>query len=158
MRLTSYTNFTLRILMVAAARRPALTTIQEAAVGFGISKAHLVKCVHHLGVWGYLETVRGNGGGFRLARPPETISLGEVIRKTEDGFLLVECFDPRDNTCPLVDRCRLRPALERATEAFLSALDEMTLAEIIENGEDLLEVIDLPVAARNECAELRAAH
>ena len=157
MRLTSYSNYTLRILMVAAARSPELTTIQDVADGFGISKAHLVKCVHQLGVWGFLETVRGNGGGFRLIRPADAISLGEVIRRTEDGFSLVECFDPATNTCPLVERCRLRPALERATGAFLAALDDMTLAEISDNGEDLLEVLDLPLPAVEACVGERAA-
>ena len=134
MRLTSYSNFTLRILMIAAARSPDLTTAQDVADAFEISKAHLVKCVHRLGLWGYIETVRGNGGGFRLTRPSASISLGEVIRRTEDGFSLLECFDPANDTCPLVRRCRLRPALMRSTEAFLAALDEMTLAEISDNG------------------------
>lgn len=157
MRLTSYSNYTLRILMVAAARSPALTTIQDVADGFAISKAHLVKCVHRLGRWGYLETVRGNGGGFRLVRPATSISLGEVIRRTEDGFSLVECFDPATNTCPLVARCRLRPALAKATEAFLFALDATTLADITENGDDLLAVLDLPLPGRSACAELRPA-
>lgn len=157
MRLTSYSNYTLRILMVAAARSPELTTIQDVADGFGISKAHLVKCVHQLGVWGFLETVRGNGGGFRLIRPADEISLGDVIRRTEDGFSLVECFDPATNTCPLIERCRLRPALERATGAFLAALDGMTLAEISDNGEDLLDVLDLPHPAIEACAGERAA-
>ncbi len=143
MRLTSYSNYTLRVLMVAAARAPGLTTIQEVADGFAISKAHLVKCVHQLGGWGYLATQRGNGGGFRLARPAASISLGEVIRRTEEGFSLVECFDPAANGCPLVDRCRLRGALARATEAFLSELDRTSLADITENGDELLDILEL---------------
>ena len=155
MRLTSYSNYTLRILMVAAARAPGLTTIQEVASGFGISKAHLVKCVHQLGSWGYLETVRGNGGGFRLVRPAASISLGEVIRRTEEGFSLVECFDPTTNTCPIVERCRLRPALQSATNAFLATLDSMSLAEISDNGDDLLDILDLKHADRSNCDEIR---
>ncbi|MDK9696525.1 MAG: Rrf2 family transcriptional regulator [Siculibacillus sp.] len=151
MRLTSYSNYTLRILMIAAVRSPDLTTVQDVADAFGISKAHLVKCVHRLGLWGYIETVRGNGGGFRLTRPSATISLGEVIRRTEDGFSLVECFDPASDACPLVRRCRLRPALLRSTEAFLDALDEMTLAEISDNGDELLDVLDLAAPDASAC-------
>lgn len=143
MKLTSYSNYSMRVLMVAAARSPELTTIREVATGFGISEAHLVKCVHQLGSWGYLETVRGNRGGFRLARPAENIIVGEVVRRTEDGFTIVECFDPSTNTCPLVGRCRLSSVLRRATEAFLDVLDNMTLADITTNGDDLLHVLDM---------------
>lgn len=143
MKLTSYSNFTMRVLMVAAVRSPALTTIREVATSFGISEAHLVKCVHQLGSWGYLETVRGNRGGFRLARPAQTITVGEVVRRTEDGFTVVECFDPTTNTCPLIGRCRLSAILRKATDAFLEVLDGMTLADITANGNDLLALLDL---------------
>ena len=157
MKLTSYSNYTLRVLMVAAARRPELTTVRDVADGFGISKTHLVKCVHQLGAWGYLETVRGNRGGFRLARPAESIGLGEVIRLTEEGFTIVECFDPATNTCPLIDRCRLRPALRRATDAFLEALDKFTLADISDNGDDILAILNLTRSPAARCDEIRIA-
>jgi Rrf2 family nitric oxide-sensitive transcriptional repressor len=143
MRLTSYSNYSMRVLMVAAARSPQLSTIREVAESFGISEAHVVKCVHHLGSWGYLDTVRGNRGGFRLARAAHDINVGEVIRRTEDGFQTVECFDPDSNTCPLVGRCRLSAALKRGTDAFLAALDDLTLADVAENGDELLAVLDL---------------
>jgi len=151
-KLTSYSNYTIRVLMIAAARHPALTTIGEVAAAFAISRTHLVKCVHQLGLWGYVETVRGNGGGFRLARPAQAISVGAVIRRTEEGFDLVECFRPESSACPLIGRCRLRPALQRATEAFLDALDAVTLAEIASNGEDLLKILDLSAPACNRDA------
>lgn len=154
-KLTSYSNYTLRVLMVAAARFPGLTTIGEVANGFGISKTHLVKCVHQLGGWGYLGTIRGNKGGFRLARPSDSISLGEIIRRTEDGFALVECFDQTTNTCPLMDRCRLRPALLQATEAFLATLDAFTLADISDNGDEILDVLHLARPRAAECAGIR---
>ena len=157
MKLTSYSNYTLRVLMVAAARFPALTTIGEVADGFGISKTHLVKCVHQLGAWGYLETIRGNRGGFRLSRPAESISLGEIIRQTEEGFAIVECFDATTNACPLIARCRLRPALQRATDAFLRTLDHVTLAEISDNGEELLATLDLSRPRVQDCMEARIA-
>ena len=146
MRLTSYSNYTMRVLMVAAARSPALSTIREVAHSFNISEAHLVKCVHQLGTWGYLATVRGNKGGFRLARPAAEINVGEVIRRTEDGFNTVECFDSSNNTCPLTGRCRLSAALQRGTRAFLAALVELTLADITLNGEELLAVLSLNLA------------
>ena len=143
--------------MIAAARRPELTTVGDVAEGFGISKTHLVKCVHQLGAWGYLETVRGNRGGFRLARPAESIGLGEVIRLTEAGFTIVECFDPATNTCPLIDRCRLRPALRRATDAFLDALNRFTLADISDNGDDILAILNLTRSPVARCDEIRIA-
>jgi Rrf2 family transcriptional regulator, nitric oxide-sensitive transcriptional repressor len=143
MRLTSYSNYSVRVLMVAAARAPELTTVADVADSFGISNAHIVKCVHHLGAWGFLETVRGNRGGFRLARAPHTIVLGDVIRRTEDGFDLVECFDQKSNTCPIIKKCKLRVALKRATQAFLEVLDDMTLADITTNGDELLKILDL---------------
>ena len=117
-------------------RSPDLTTIGDVAAAFGIARTHVVKCVHQLGSWGYIETLRGKGGGFRLARPARSISIGEIIRKTEEGFDLVECFRAEGNACPLVQRCRLRPALQRATAAFLGALDAITLEEISSNGEN----------------------
>ncbi|MDR3494846.1 MAG: Rrf2 family transcriptional regulator [Ancalomicrobiaceae bacterium] len=143
MKLTSYSNYSMRVLMVAAARSPGLTKVRDVSDGFRISEAHLVKCVHQLGTWGFLETVRGNRGGFRLARKAEDIRVGEVIRLTEDAFTLVECFDPATNRCPIVDRCKLRLALRRATDAFLAVLDGLTLADIASNGDELLRILDL---------------
>lgn len=154
MRLTAYSNFCLRTLMVAAVRSPELSTVQEVADGFGISRAHLVKCVHRLGLWGYLENVRGNRGGFRLGRPAAEISVGDVIRHTEEGFDLVACFDPEFSDCPLIDGCRLKVALTRARDAFLAVLDATTLADVTANGGDLVEILELagpPRHDRREC-------
>ena len=147
MKLTAYSNYAMRVLMVAASRSPGLSTIREVATGFGISEALLVKSVHQLGTWGYLETVRGNKGGFRLAMPAGEIRIGEVIRRTEDGFAVVECLKPETNTCPLIGHCRLSEALGRATAAFLAVLDDLTLADIADNGTDLMRILALPVPA-----------
>jgi len=147
-KLTSYSTYTIRALMIAAIRFPALTTIGELAESFAISKPHLVKCVHQLGVWGYVETVRGHGGGFRLARPAHAISIGEIIRRTEEGFDLTECFRAETNACPLTARCRLRPALQRAAAAFLDTLDAITLDDVAGNGDDLLQALGLAAPAR----------
>lgn len=154
MKLTAYSNFSLRILMVAAMRAPALTTVQEVAAGFAISRAHLVKCVHNLGRWGYIVTLRGNRGGFRLARAAETISVGEVVRRTEEGFDLVTCFDPASTSCPLRENCRLKVALTRARDAFLDVLDKTTLADVTANAGELLRILELegpPRSDRCEC-------
>lgn len=147
MKLTSFTNYSLRVLMVAAARDPALTTIQEVADSFTISRAHLVKCVHLLGGWGYLDTVRGNKGGFRLARPAAQIVIGEVIRRTEDGFNIVECFDPATNTCPMIEFCRLNVALQQACAAFLAVLDGLTLADLADSPAQIRAILIPPPQA-----------
>jgi Rrf2 family nitric oxide-sensitive transcriptional repressor len=80
---------------------------------------------------GYLQTVRGRTGGYRLSKPPEDICIGEVVRQTEGAFALVECFTPATNTCPLVEPCQLRKALQEALAAFLAVLDRYTLADLI---------------------------
>src|SRR6185295_8157636 len=99
MRLTFYSDYSLRLLMYAAVRHGELVTIQEIANAYGISKNHLMKVAFELGRNGYLETVRGRNGGLRLARDPKAIGLGEVLRSTEEDFDMVECFDPKSNTC-----------------------------------------------------------
>jgi Rrf2 family nitric oxide-sensitive transcriptional repressor len=143
MKLTSYTNYSLRILMVAAMRDGELVTIQEVAEAFGVSKAHLVKCVHQLGVWGYLDNVRGRHGGFRLAVPAHKITVGEVVRKTEDCLGLVECFDAESNTCPMIGLCLMGEAFKEACAAFLAVLDKLTIADATRNRDALLGVLHL---------------
>ena len=138
MRLTSYTNYALRILMLAAMRGDQLVTVHEVAESFGISTALLVKSVHQLGVWGYLDNVRGRNGGFRLARPAQEITVGEIVRKTEGDFDLVECFDPVTNTCPLIGLCGLGKTFKQACRAFLDVLDGVTIADISANRSEVL--------------------
>lgn len=149
MRLTSYSNYSLRVLLAAAARSPRLTTIREVAEAFDLPESHLVKCVHQLGTWGYLETVRGNRGGFRLKRPAVSILIGDVVRRTEDGLSVVECLDPETNTCPLTDRCRMSQVLRRATDAFLDVLDRLTLADVAGNEADFRALLDGATPARS---------
>jgi len=142
MRLTSYSNYALRILMIAAMRQGELITVNEVAEIFGISKAHLVKCVHQLGLWGYLDNVRGRKGGFRLAKDAKEITVGEIIRKTEDDLDLVECFDAVTNTCPLIGICKLGKLFKQACRAFLDVLDGVTIAEISANRQEVLGVLN----------------
>jgi Rrf2 family nitric oxide-sensitive transcriptional repressor len=143
MHLTAFTNYALRTLMFAALRQGSLSQVDEVARAHGIARTHVVKCVHQLGRWGYLENVRGRGGGFRLARPADMISVGEVVRLTEEGLALVECFDPASNSCPLCGACELSRGIQRALAAFMAVLDSMTIADIVGNRAELLKRLRL---------------
>jgi Rrf2 family nitric oxide-sensitive transcriptional repressor len=131
MQLTRYSDYSLRVLIYLAVRPDHLATIEEIAQAYGISKAHLMKVVHQMGRAGFLETVRGRGGGFRLARAPEDITVGDVIRYTEDKMDLVECFDPETSHCRIEPVCGLRGVLVEALDAFLKTLDRYTLADLV---------------------------
>ena len=150
MRLTIFTNYALRTLMYAAMKTDGLSTAKEISDAFGISKAHLTKCVHQLGQWGYLENVRGRGGGFRLARPANEITVGEIVRRTEDTLDLVECFNPDLNTCPLRVMCRLNRTFQRALQRFLDELDGVTIADIVTNREALWPLLEARLASAAE--------
>jgi Rrf2 family nitric oxide-sensitive transcriptional repressor len=134
MRLTVYSDYALRLLMFLAVRGNALSTIPQVADAYLISGNHLMKVVHQLAQAGYIETVRGRGGGMRLARPAADIVLGDVIRFAEPDMDIVPCFAPENQECPLRRACRLKGALERARSAFLDVLDEYTLADLTSNG------------------------
>jgi len=96
-----------------------------------------MKVVYELGVAGYIETVRGQNGGMRLARQPGDIVLGEVVRRTEPDIALVPCFDPINAACVISPACKLRRALQQARSAFLAVLDNYTLADLVENRDAL---------------------
>lgn len=131
MRLTVYSDYSLRLLMYLAVRPERLATIAEVASAYGISRAHLTKVAHQLGQMGFVGTVRGKGGGLRLAREPATIGLGDVVRHTEPDFALVPCLTPGDGSCVIQPACVLRHAIEQARDAFLAVLDRYTLADLI---------------------------
>jgi Rrf2 family nitric oxide-sensitive transcriptional repressor len=131
MKLTSYTDYALRTLMYLAQNRDKLTTIQDIADAHRIAKNHLTKIVHHLGMLGLVQTVRGRNGGLRLGREPSEINVGEVVRSTESDFFIAECFDPRKPGCIYSASCRLKGVLGRASAAFLGVLDEVTLDTLI---------------------------
>jgi len=141
MRLTVYSDYSLRLLMYAALRPGELVTIQQVADAYGISRNHLMKVAFELGRHGYLKTVRGRRGGVALARPPDKIGLGEVVRRTEDDFNLVECFDAASDGCVLSGPCRLKGALSRALRAYLAVLDEYTLADLTRNRAELARLL-----------------
>ncbi len=130
MRLTTMTDYAMRLLMYVAHNPDRLCTIAEIAAAYGISEAHLMKITHQLGQAGFLETVRGKGGGMRLAAPPAQINLGAVVRHIEPDFTLVECF-AGDNSCVLTGHCRLAAIVASALDGFLAHLDRFTLADLV---------------------------
>lgn len=156
MRLTQYSNFTLRTLQLVALRAPAIVTVEDVARAHRISKAHLVKVAAELARRGYVESIRGRRGGMRLARPADSITVGEIVRWTEAPLELVECFNPDTNSCVLLGACHLSRGLQRALRSFLSVLDDLTIADIAYNKDALLERLGgaLPTAARDQPAPL----
>ena len=130
MRLTDYTDYTLRVLIYCASNPDRLVTISEVADAYSISRNPLTKIVHELGKQGVLETVRGRGGGLRLLRAPAEITVGEIVRESEPDLTMVECFDRRTNRCRLTPHCSLKRALKRALEAYLDVLDGVTIEDI----------------------------
>jgi Rrf2 family transcriptional regulator, nitric oxide-sensitive transcriptional repressor len=130
-RLTVYTDYALRLLMYLALKDDGLATIAEVADSYGISKNHLMKVAHQLSVGGYVATVRGRGGGLRLAKPAENIGLGQVVRRTEPDIALVPCFKPIDAPCAIRSCCALRRALDKARVAFIDVLDGYTIGDLV---------------------------
>lgn len=163
MRLTTYSDYALRCLIYLATQedKERLMNIQDIADVYDISKNHLTKIVHQLATLGYIESVRGRNGGIRLAKAPETINIGKVIRQTEADFSIVDCFTPiteegvialpksgkspeeklsikkQMELCKISPVCKLKHIFYQATQSFLSILDKYTLADITENKVEL---------------------
>jgi Rrf2 family nitric oxide-sensitive transcriptional repressor len=159
MRLTTYTDFSLRVLIYVAVKPDPLPTIQQISASYGISKNHLMKVVHELGLAGYLRTTQGKGGGISLARPAQSIVLGELVRLTEPDMALMPCFAPVATACAIFPACKLKVAVQAARDAFLAVLDGYTLADLVHNRSTLrglLEVVAIseskPPAARRSKA------
>ncbi len=130
MRLTTYTDYSLRVLMYVAVRPDPLPTITQITESYGISKNHLMKVVSGLSHLGYLRTIQGKGGGLTLARPADSIKVGEVVRATEPDLALMPCFEPLNEECVIYPSCTLRRVVHEAREAFLAVLDRYTLADL----------------------------
>ena len=141
MRLTLQTDYALRMLMYLAVHADRPCRVTDVAADYGISHNHLLKVALKLGRLGCLTTARGRAGGISLARPPEEINLGEVIRHMEDGFDLTECMR-QGGRCAIAPACRLKLAVGRALEAFLGVFDGLTLADLVENGAELLNLLE----------------
>lgn len=137
MQLTLYTDYSLRVLIYLGLRRDRLSTVSEIAQSYGISRNHLVKVVHNLSTLGFIYSTRGKGGGLSLARAPELINIGDVVRHTEVNFNIVECFDGKSLNCPITAACRLKGLLGDAAAAFLHVLDGYTLADLLKNEHKL---------------------
>jgi Rrf2 family nitric oxide-sensitive transcriptional repressor len=142
MRLTLYTDYALRILIHLAAHGDRPCRVADVAADYRISRSHLLKVALKLGRLGFLTTSRGRTGGIALARRPEDINLGEVVRHMEDGFDLTECMRSGGN-CVISSSCRLKGVVGRALEAFLGVFDGCTLADLTHNGEELRALLML---------------
>ncbi|MEK3799849.1 Rrf2 family transcriptional regulator [Peribacillus sp. FSL H8-0477] len=141
MRLTSYSDFSLRVLLYVAVNSEKLVTIKEISEAYEISSNHLMKIIYNLGKMNYIETIRGRNGGIRLSKQPADINIGELIRKTEEDFYLVECFK-EDNNCVITPVCSLKHMLNEALNSFFLVLDKYTLEDILTNKSVLKEYFD----------------
>ncbi|MCC5964189.1 MAG: Rrf2 family transcriptional regulator [Rhodobacteraceae bacterium] len=140
MRLTTRTNLALRTLMFCAVNDDILVRKQDAARAINASENHLAQVINRLAQEGFVTTLRGRNGGFRLAHLPSSISVGAVFRRFEADLPFIECFS-ENNTCPLKDHCGMRPHLSRAIEAFYSALDDLYLSDLVECNAGLQAVL-----------------
>lgn len=148
MRLTTFTDYSLRVLMYVAAHPEGRATIAEIASAYDISEHHLTKVVHFLGKEGYLENLRGRGGGLRLAKVPTAINVGDVVKLTEGGDVPAECFEQDTNCCAITADCKLKFALSEAVEAFYAALRRYTLEDVVKNRKALGKVLFVSPPAR----------
>ena len=141
MRITKRTNIAIRVLMFCEVNSGRLVTKAEIAECCNTSENHLAQVINQLGQLGYLHTQRGRNGGLELGMPSEKIVIGEVFRALESHVPLTECFADVDNTCPLIDACRLRLAIQDAAEAFYAHLDQVTLATLVCDNDPLKAIM-----------------
>ncbi|AXE31662.1 BadM/Rrf2 family transcriptional regulator [Chromobacterium phragmitis] len=158
MRLNTFTDYCLRVLMYCALTGGRLATISEISAAYGISASHLTKVVFFLGQQGYLETVRGKGGGMRLRPKPEQVDLGRLARIAETDNALVECFDPDNASCRIAPACQLRAILRAAQEAFYAELSRHTLADLTASPQPLVEFLGVPILPSPTKTRRGAAH
>ena len=142
MRLSQHSDYAFRMLIHAALRAPALTTVGEVANDFDLSSAHLQKVAQSLAAHGYLQTVRGRTGGLRLAQPAELIRLGQVVSITEPDFQIAPCMSPSEHHCAIYEPCVLRTALSNAADAFVAELNKWTLADLVKTRKTLLIALE----------------
>jgi Rrf2 family nitric oxide-sensitive transcriptional repressor len=147
MRLTIYTDYALRMLIYLGVNGDGLCSIGTIATSYGISKNHLMKVAIELSSRGVIETVRGNGGGMRLAIPPHRISIGEIVRMTESDMYMAGCFDPDGPACSISSSCLLRGALNDALNAFMGVLDGYTLADIITKKSRIQKLLGIEIVS-----------
>ena len=142
MKLTQFTDYSLRVLIYLATQPDRRATVPEIATAFAVSEHHLTKVVHFLGKQGWVATMRGKGGGLTLARPADAIAVGRVVRDTEGDAVPAECFDEHaKGQCAIAGSCRLRGVLGEAVNAFHDVLDRYTLADLVKNRHTLAQVL-----------------
>lgn len=147
MNITQHTDYALRLLMYLGTCPDRRVTIKEVAECFDISRSHLMKIVTELVAKGFVDGARGKGGGLTLARPATEINLGDVVRQIEPSLELVECFGTKSH-CLLDPACRLKGVLDGALRAFLSALDQVSLADLVVRDARLHEALGLNAPVR----------
>lgn len=159
MQLTVRSNHAMRLMMYCAVNEGRIAPVGEIARACNMSESHLGKIANALAAEGFVETVRGRGGGVRLARPAAEINVGAIVRLTEIGGCFLECLRPETNTCPLTPACRFRSIVGRALEAFLSVLDGYTLADLVAEPEPLRALMGLgPEAGADRVTHAQAGH
>ncbi|MEQ8289556.1 MAG: Rrf2 family transcriptional regulator [Gammaproteobacteria bacterium] len=134
MQLMRQSDYSLRVLIYLALNPDHIANISDIAATFNISRNHLVKVVHQLSKLGYILTLRGRGGGIKLAQAAKDISVGSVVRDTENSLDVINCKQP---VCPILPACRLKGVLNEATETFLTTLDGYTIADLIQQKDKL---------------------
>jgi Rrf2 family nitric oxide-sensitive transcriptional repressor len=145
MQLTQYTDFGLRVLIALAVSPGERSTVSEVSRAYGISRHHLVKVVGRLAELGYVETLRGKGGGMRLARRPQQIRIGDIVRGMEAELGVVECLEADGGSCVVSPACRLKSIMHDATGKFLAELDAYTLAEVLKSRLPLTRLLGIPI-------------
>jgi Rrf2 family nitric oxide-sensitive transcriptional repressor len=141
LKLTTFTDYSLRVLIYLAAQPGQRATIAEVAQAFAVSEHHLVKVVHFLGQQGWLSNVRGKGGGLELGMAPDRIRIGLVVRQTEGEVRVAECFGDEKSDCRIASCCHLRGVLGEAVTAFYAVLDRYSLADLVANRQQLAKVL-----------------
>jgi Rrf2 family transcriptional regulator, nitric oxide-sensitive transcriptional repressor len=140
--LTQFTDYVVRVAFYLATRPDGLATVDQISRSYGLSRNHLAKVVQRMTDLGIVDSRRGRGGGLRLAKPPDEINLGWLVRQTEPHFHIAECFEPATNTCPIAPARGLKGALHLAREAFLGILDEYGLDQFLTRRSDLITLLD----------------
>lgn len=136
MELSQFTDYSLRVLLYLAVKEDGLTSIKDISEAYNISNNHLVKVVHNLAKMELIHTYRGRGGGIKLAKMPEEVIIGQIVRSTEN-LALLECFPGGKGTCCITGVCILKVELQKALEKFLQELDKLTLADVASNKKAL---------------------